>query len=282
MRSDSPVAKRAETVVMRSRALRNECRSLVARAKTFIKFDVPLRQAALNRHSSSGSRDRHWTAQIRDLSKRVVSAREDERRRIARDIHDQLGQQITALRIKLEELQYRHRQNPRLVDRAKRISQLAEELDRSMDMLVSELRPAALEQAGLAAGMRELVATWSTCFGVSAQFRASGIGELVRLPREVEINVYRVAQEALHNVHKHAGASEVNVLLERRLADVLLIVEDNGCGFNPQQLNGRRGLGIVGMQERVATIGGRLDLHSKVGNGTSVSIRVPIEPLTMP
>ena len=104
------------------------------------------------------------------MSRRVVSAQEDERRRIARDIHDQLGQQITALRMNLEELQNRPRQNAWLVDRTRRISQLAEELDKSMDLLVRDLRPATLEQSGLAAAVQGLVATWSTCFGISAQF----------------------------------------------------------------------------------------------------------------
>lgn len=258
MRAGSPEAKRAETVLSRSRALRTECRSLIARAKTFVNVDVP----PLNRRS---------------LSERVVSAQEDERRRIARDIHDHLGQQITALRMNLEELQNHPLRNRWSVDSTKRISRLAEDLDKSMDMLVAELRPAALEQFGLTAGLRELVATWSTYFSISARFRARGIAEQTRLPREVEINLYRVGQEALHNVHKHARATQVTVLLERRGPDVLLMVEDNGCGFNPERVNGRRGLGMVSMHERAATIGGRLDIDSRVGSGTSVAIRVPAD-----
>jgi signal transduction histidine kinase len=257
MRFDSPEAKRAEMVLSRSRALRTQCRSLVARAKTLVN-DVP----PFNRTS---------------LSERVVRAQEDERRRIARDIHDQLGQQITALRLNLDELQNRPVGHRWSVDSTKRLSRLAEELDKSMDMLVAELRPAALEQLGLAAGLKELVATWSTCFKIPAHFRTRGIGEQVRLPREVEINLYRISQEALHNVQKHSGATQVTVLLERRGPDVVLIVEDNGCGFNLQRLNGRRGLGMVSMHERAETIGGRLDIDSRVGTGASVAIRVPAD-----
>ena len=281
MRSDLHVTRKAETLVMRSRDLRTQCRSLVARAKTLVRNGVPRHQAAVNRQSIVGSSDYPWKAQIKALSERVVSAREDERRRIARNIHDQLGQQITALRMNVEELQNRPRQNAWLIDRTKRISRLAEELDKSMDLLVSELRPPVLEDSGLSDAMQDLVATWSDDCGISARFRARGV-QLGSLPRELELNLYRVAQEALHNVHKHASASHVVVTLERRGPDIVLIVEDNGMGFDPLERNRRHGLGLISMQERAATVGGQLEIDSEVGGGTFVSIRVPIEATATP
>jgi PAS domain S-box-containing protein len=214
---------------------------------------------------------------ITALFRRLVTVQEDERRRIAREIHDQIGQQMTALRLNLETLESKCHGDRALELQAWWTRALAEELDHSIDFLTWDLRPAAFDHLGLTAAIDQLVRGWSERFGAFAEFQAVDM-EGVSLPDHVEINLYRIVQESLHNIHKHADAGKVAVVLERRGDRVVLAVEDDGRGFEPHAASVREGsgMGLLSMRERAALIGGDLDIESSPGAGTTIYARVPI------
>lgn len=217
---------------------------------------------------------------VKHLLKRLVTVQEEERLRIARDIHDQMGQQMSALRMNLSSLHARCGGGTELAEQSRRVLALAEELDQSIDFLTWELRPAALDHLGLSAALGNLVQGWSERFHVKAEYHASGVDSL-RLPPDSEINLYRLAQEALHNVYKHAGATRVGVFLERRDGHVVLIVEDDGRGFEPEGVSREgdgAGMGIIGMRERATLVGGEMDVESSPGGGATIYVRVPLAP----
>jgi signal transduction histidine kinase len=214
-------------------------------------------------------------AQIKALFERLVSAQEEERRRIARNIHDQLGQQITALRMNLERLKMQSGEASTLAQ-AERTLYLAEELDRSIDFLTWELRPATLDHLGLGSALRDLVDGWADRFHIAAEY--SLVGTTTRLPAHVGANLYRLVQEALHNVFKHARATRALVSLEVTDAELMLTVSDNGQGFDMQSVGPRRPdcLGLVSMRERATLVGGELTVQTAPGQGTTIRVRVPV------
>ena len=216
-------------------------------------------------------------AEIETLVARLVTVQEEERRRIARDIHDQAGQQVTALRMSLESLASQSVADPTLLAYAARAQRLAGELDETVDFLVWELRPVAVDRLGLAAALDSLVSRWSVRFRIAATFESAGTEEL-RFPESVETNIYRLIQEALHNVFKHSRASRVSVFFGRLGDHALVIVEDDGSGFTPSAVITSSGLGLEGMRERARLIGAELQIESAPGKGTSVLVRVPLQP----
>jgi PAS domain S-box-containing protein len=213
------------------------------------------------------------------LLRQIVRAQEDERRRIARDIHDQVGQQMTALRLNLAALEQGCSEDAKLREKLEHTKSIAERLDADVDFLAWELRPAALDDIGLAEAMGTFVGQWSRHSGVDAQFHTAGLGR-ERLSPETETNLYRIMQEALNNTMKYAQAKHVDVLLERRENQVVLIVEDDGVGFNPNKeasADGDKGMGLIGMRERAALVGGSLQIESKPKAGTTIFVRTPVE-----
>jgi PAS domain S-box-containing protein len=213
------------------------------------------------------------------LLRQIVRAQEDERRRIARDIHDQVGQQMTALRLNLAALDQGLSGDGELRVKLDQTKTIAERLDADVDFLAWELRPAALDDIGLAEAMGTFVREWSNHSGVEAQFHTSGLDK-ERLSPETGTNLYRIMQEALNNTMKYAQARHVDVLLERRDNQVVLILEDDGVGFNPEKeasADGDKGMGLIGMRERAALVGGTLQIESKPKAGTTIFARVPVQ-----
>ena len=207
------------------------------------------------------------------LAGQLLSAQEDERRRIAGNLHDDVGQQATALRLTLERL---------LADPVARNvrRQLVElqaslaRLDESLHVISAGLRPSALD-LGLVPAVRQLVYDWSTSSGIAASLDADDVDNGWLAP-EVETQVFRILQEALTNVAKHADASRVTVVLTRAAAGVSLTVGDNGRGFDVDAVRAAKsGLGLIGMRERVQIVGGRLDIKSSDAQGTLVSVTAP-------
>ncbi len=224
--------------------------------------------------------DKIKTEQIKrdkEMLQKLVGAQEDERKRIARDLHDELGQLLTGLRLKLESVGRLCEDNPELRGKIDETQTLARRVDDGIDFLAWELRPAALDDLGLRAALEKYVREWSHYAGITAELLDGTNFKKMRLAPEVETNLYRIAQEALNNVHKHARAKSVEISLDRRGADtVVLIIEDDGAGFDPnEKLNRRTGIGLIGMQERAALIGGSLTVESAPGEGTTIHVRVP-------
>jgi PAS domain S-box-containing protein len=214
--------------------------------------------------------------QVRKLLSRLITVQEDERRRIARDLHDDLGQKMTALHLKLEALCRVTTGGGAAHDQAKEAQAFVRQLDRDLDFFTWELRPAALYDLGLTQALRDFVEQWTVNYGIASDFEAIGVGH-ERWRQDIEVNLYRIAQEALNNVYKHARASRVDVVLQRREDELVLSVEDNGVGFDaPASVASRgRGMGLIGMRERSALLGGTLEIERAGSGGTTVIVRAP-------
>lgn len=212
------------------------------------------------------------------LLRQLITVQEEERRRIARELHDTLGQQLAALRMSIELIKSEWKHDARLQEHIERTQSIFSQLDSDVDFLAWELRPAQLDQLGLDATLRTFVREWSEHFQIEADYH--GFGEdAPRLIPEVETNLYRILQEALQNVNKHAGATRVSVVLERRNGRVVLIVEDNGKGYDPNQkvaAGSNKGMGVTNMRERASLIGGEVEIESTPGAGTAIYVFVPV------
>jgi PAS domain S-box-containing protein len=208
-----------------------------------------------------------------ELLGRLVFAQEDERRRIAREMHDQFGEQLTSLSREIATL--KEAAPAALAAQIARLEAISQQIDRDVDHLVWQLRPTALDDLGLRAALANYVQDWSTRVGIPAELHMSGLLD-ERLPPDAETTLYRIAQEALTNVARHSRATRVDVLLERQGDIVLLTVEDNGVGFEPDHADAKPGgFGLLGMHERAALVGATLQIESTAGGGTTVLLRLP-------
>jgi signal transduction histidine kinase len=212
--------------------------------------------------------------------RRLSEAQETERGRISRELHDRLGQNLTALKLGLQILR---KQGPFTVpvqDSIANLEKLTEGLMRDIHRLAWELRPSALDDLGLELALRRYTTEWSETTGLRLDFHSAGLDDQ-RLPLEFETALYRVAQEALTNIVRHAKARRVSVLLDRRPASVSLIVEDDGQGFDfdavMQHPIAQDKLGLLGMEERVKLVGGAFTIESTPEAGTTVFVRLPLE-----
>lgn len=215
--------------------------------------------------------------QIKTLLDRVIAIQEQERRRLALDLHDQLGQQLTTLRLALTALRDATNEHERS-RHFDHVDQIVLQLDRDVDFLAWELRPPALDEIPLIAVVAEFVQQWSQRTGVMADFHHVPT-DLARLSGETAANLYRIVQEALNNVAKHSRAQKVSIIFERRGNDLILIVEDDGVGFDSaDQRVRRRGIGLAGIQDRTAAISGTFEIESSPGKGTTLFVRLPVGP----
>ena len=209
------------------------------------------------------------------LMQKVINTQEDERKRISRDIHDHLGQEMTALRLQLQAFREQLGNDPKLTERFNKVLETAETLDSTIDFIAWELRPAALEELGLEAAINNYVKQWSNHIQTTAEVHANILSNK-RLPLEIEINLYRIVQEALNNIAKHAKANNVSILLEKPKDKIVLIIEDDGVGFDlEEKVNKAEGLGLIGMGERAALVNGEIEIESAIGSGTTIYVRVP-------
>jgi signal transduction histidine kinase len=213
----------------------------------------------------------------RELLRRLGTAQEDERRRIARNLHDQMGQLLTALGLGLKALDNAIPDpspgRPHLAG----LRELTDQIGREFHQLALDLRPTALDDLGLRTALATYAEAWSERSGVAVDFQST-VADAERLPGASETALYRIVQEALTNVFKHAHARRVSVVLLRSAQQVSAVVEDDGLGFDPEKLDiadGRR-LGILGMRERAALAGGSLLVESSPGQGATVIIRIPL------
>ena len=226
--------------------------------------------------------ERQWLQEVRQLNlDQVITAQEDERRRIARELHDSLGQHLTALLLGLGSLRETCRRDSVSAARLSGLEALAQTMGGETRDLALNLRPVMLDDLGLASALTEYAGRWSAQSGIRADVHVGGFGP-ERLPVASETALYRIVQEALTNVARHAEATRVSVILQTSDSGVRAIVEDDGKGFDPDQLLrlpavGRR-LGLLGMQERIALVGGTLAVESSPGYGTTVYARVPLAP----
>ena len=218
--------------------------------------------------------------------RRLVEAQEAERCRVARELHDQFGQGLAALNLGLkglaEQLSAQSRLQPRLTQMFDTVGNML----RDVHSLVWKLRPPALDDLGLATALERYTVEWSKLNGIPVSFHNQGLDQR-RLPSQIETTLYRIAQEALTNVFKHAQARNVSVVLEFHASQAALIIEDDGRGFPVEtilkQTPGAQGhLGLVGMRERAILAGGTFNIESNLRSGTTVFVRIPIPAAAEP
>jgi signal transduction histidine kinase len=207
----------------------------------------------------------------RDSLRRVVSGQELERQRLARELHDETGQALTSILLGLKAVEEAPtREEMRAA--ADTLRELVVATLQDVRRLAVELRPKALDDFGLVAALERLVNLFSESTGIAVELEAA-LGD--RLPAEVETTLYRIVQEALTNVVKHARATNVSILLVRRGPTATVVIEDDGEGFDPAAAS-EDGLGLLGMRERVALLDGRLTVESSAGAGTTLAVEVPL------
>jgi signal transduction histidine kinase len=215
------------------------------------------------------------------LSRSLLNVVEEARKRLARDLHDELGQALTALHFGMEAL---HQTIPDdLVSQRKRCTELIRLIEHVSDTtrnLITELRPAMLDHLGLLPTLEWYIEDFRNRMeGLNVEFEAIGLKQ--RLDAEVETALYRIIQEGLHNVVKHASAKNASIRLTYSYPDLILIIKDDGIGFDQNEhsmASGARhqGIGLLGMRERIASVGGRLEVRSKPGKGTLIRAEVPV------
>ena len=248
-------------------------------AREELEYRVAERTAELREtnHALHGEiRQREDAEKLReDVVRRIVTAQEDERLRLSRELHDVVGQHLAALMLGLNSLEDYLKATPGAAVLSS-LQALTETIGREIHALAVRLRPTALDDLGLVRAVTNHVEAWAGRTGIQVELHTVGL-DGPRLSSEVETALYRIVQEALTNVLKHAGASHVSVVLNRLDREVSAVIEDDGRGFDPeaQQAAGGTGLGLLGMRERARQLGGRITVESTPGTGTTVFVRIP-------
>jgi PAS domain S-box-containing protein len=213
------------------------------------------------------------------LSRKALMAQEEERARVSRELHDELGQILTALHLELDMLRKRssgsgdsHSQATSALSNAlQMVEKAAEELRR----VCRGLRPPLLDDLGVDPAVRLLIEEFEQRTGVKTAWEVQLNEELKPIPTEIALCIYRIMQESLHNISRHAGAKNVRVSLMDKGDEIVLSINDDGKGFDADRMRTSEGFGIAGMRERTTLVNGILDIHSEPGRGTKVLFRVP-------
>lgn len=211
-----------------------------------------------------------------DLLQRLYTAKEDERLALARELHDEMGQTSTAIRTEVAVLQRIGRLHPEANESVKRIAESAQHLSQMTRQMLHRLRPPALDSMGLEQALMSLCDNWQQNAQTLCEFKVPTLPE--GLNDYACVTVYRIVQEALTNVTRHANAKHVRVELTLDSQGLNLNIEDDGQGMADTQAV-HQGFGLLGMQERVASVAGRMSISSKLGQGVRLAIQIPKESL---
>jgi PAS domain S-box-containing protein len=240
-------------------------------------FDITARKAAESQLQAAHDRlaaeldvRARLQQDLSGLSDRIITAQEQERRRVARELHDSLGNQVAALTLALSSLGRRTGSTE-----TRLLAKMLADMAQNIRDLSHQLHPVMLEYAGLAPALRELCGEFTELTEIKVAVVAPA--ELGAVPPEVALCAYRVTQEALQNIAKHSGAKNAIVSLARESGHLLLTIHDGGAGFDPHNIREHRGLGLVSIRERVRLLKGSLDIASAPGAGTTLHVSVPCE-----
>jgi PAS domain S-box-containing protein len=221
---------------------------------------------------------RHKQAEetLRNLGGQLIKGQEDERRRVARELHDDLNQRLALLSLELEQLGLKVPKNRKdLSVSVQTLWTRAQEISTEIHRLSHQLHPAKLDHLGLATSIKSLCEEISAHHQIEIDFSLSGFPAAVS--PEVSLCVYRVAQESLHNITKHSGARTAQVALRKTAKAIHLRVLDTGCGFDTRSPGNQEGLGLVSMKERLRLAGGTITIRSRSMIGTQIDVQVPLE-----
>lgn len=212
---------------------------------------------------------------LKDLGGRLIAAQEEERRRVARELHDDFNQRLAILSLELEQLGRKIQKPLGLRESVKRLQVQAQEIAAEIHRLSYKLHPSKLDHVGLAAAVKSLCAELTESGKLKVDFHQTGFPAV--LDRDVTLCVFRIAQEGLRNCVKHSGAKSARVVLTRTRNVVRLAVSDNGCGFNAKTVLMEKGLGFISMKERLHVLGGQMNVYSRPLRGTRIEISVPLK-----
>jgi signal transduction histidine kinase len=239
---------------------------------------LPALQAVLGKEKKSSPSARTSEPLTKPVSiyrQDVLSATEAERCRIARELHDVLGQYVTALRFGLDNLSHELQQTHTETASVMKLQSMVEQFDQEFHHVALKLRPPMTDR-GLKAAVMQYALEWSERCGVRLDIHSSD-DQWFGLSPETETSLYRILQEALNNIQKYARARRVSVILERRHGHLQMVIEDDGCGFEVTQAReAGRSIGLASMTERAALAGGVCEIESSLGQGTTIFIRVPL------
>ncbi|MFY9316539.1 MAG: PAS domain-containing sensor histidine kinase [Burkholderiales bacterium] len=239
-------------------------------------YTVILRDITLRKRAEDALRAQQQ--ELRELSARVLDAREDEKTRIARELHDELGQMLTALKMDLAWLSERlPAGDAALAGRAAEMRGLLEDTVGATRRISADLRPLMLDDLGLAEAASWLVQDFARRSGVACEVRMPAPDALQAVPKTLSTAIYRAVQESLTNIARHSGAKRAWVTLAAANGSLQVEIEDDGRGINAEDLRKARSLGLKGMRERFAYFGGSLEISSPARGGTRVRIQVPVE-----
>jgi signal transduction histidine kinase len=203
----------------------------------------------------------------------VILAQEDERKRIARELHDSTGQSLTSLLVGLQNLRL-HSTEPAF---QRNIDELRSVVGRTLEevrALAWQLRPAVLDDLGLLVAIQRYISDFRQRYQITVDFTADPIEK--RLPGELETTVYRIIQEGLTNIARHAKANNASIMLDLRPNALRIIIEDDGIGFDPDVIDRKQSLGLQGIRERATLLEGTMTIEASPGNGASVFVELPL------
>ena len=235
---------------------------------TVILRDITVRKQAENALLAS-------QRELRELSARVLEAREDEKARIARELHDELGQLLTALKMDLSWVRERVPESE-LTPKLDEMGRLLDQTVASTRRISADLRPLMLDDLGLADAASWLVDDFGKRYGIASRIELPGDGALENMPKSTATAVYRAIQESLTNIARHAGAKNARVVIAAENGSLEVEVEDDGRGIAPEDLAKARSLGLKGMRERIAFLGGSFEVARAPRGGTRLRIKVPL------
>ena len=236
-------------------------------------------QASKDHYFQLYQKARAMEASLRELSAQVLSAQEEERKRISRELHDEIGQALTAINVTIAMLKRQVASDPAFQRNVADAEQLLERTMETVHCFARELRPAMLDHLGLQSALRAHILVFTRQTGIRTELVTHPY--VARLDERRGEVLFRVAQEALNNVFKHAGATAAKIQFTSANGALNMEIGDNGCAFNVEERLGekRNGcLGLLGMQERVRLVNGSFSIDSAAGNGTRIRVGVPIDP----
>lgn len=213
-------------------------------------------------------------AVLRDVALRLITAQEEERRRMARDIHDDLGQKLALLSLELGQLEQKIEGTGTVKRQFRNLQHQIEEISTDVHRIAYQLHPAKLDRVGLVSAMRGMCYELTASGKLRVEFHHRG--PLGKLPKEVTLCLFRIAQEALRNSATHSGAEAARVFIVNTGNEVRLSVSDDGCGFDLKGDASVQGLGLTSMSERSAIVGGTIMINSTPMSGTVIEVSVPL------
>ena len=234
------------------------------------QYALPIANVQLYRDLMQRERDMVTLSTVR------VAVQEEERHRIAREIHDGLGQMLTAIKFNLEILEDTLQTTDDERERIRDMKELLDSVMKEARELSYNLMPSVLEDFGLAPALQLLTEQYGSRTGIKTTYQVHGLTE--RVNPQIEVGLYRIAQESFNNISKHAHATEVSLQIICNHDVLRMVVEDNGAGmvFPPPRTNGKSGVGLMSMRERAASFGGIFMIDSTLGSGTMLTVEIPL------